>query len=67
MHARAATNSSTNRQVVGRQQSHAANFAKVPDGRKQAIRALWIRNGRFYAQLKIENPITGFKNIAVCR
>ncbi len=31
------------------------------DGRKQPIRALWVRNGRFYAQLKIENPITGLK------
>jgi integrase len=61
MHTEAATRSSTNSPVVGRQQSHAANFAKVLDGRKQPIRALWVRNGRFYAQLKIENPITGFK------
>ena len=37
------------------------NFAKVLDGRKQPIRGLWVRNGRYYAQLKIENPITGFK------
>jgi integrase len=61
MHAKAATRSSTNRPVVGGHKSHAANFAKVLDGRKQPIRALWVRNGRFYAQLKIENPITGFK------
>ena len=61
MNAEAATRSSTNRLVVGRQQSHGVNFAKVLDGRKQPIRALWVRNGRFYAQLKIENPITGFK------
>jgi hypothetical protein len=31
------------------------------DGRKQPIRGLWVRNGRFYAQLKIENPVTGIK------
>ncbi len=61
MNTEAATRSSTNRLVVGRQQSHDANFAKVLDGRKQPIRALWVRNGRFYAQLKIENPITGLK------
>jgi integrase len=41
--------------------SHAASFAKVLDARKHPIRALWVRNGRYYAQLKIENPITGIK------
>jgi integrase len=61
MKAKAATSSSTNRLIVDRQQSHDSNFAKVLDGRKQPIRALWVRNGRFYAQLKIENPVTGLK------
>lgn len=42
-------------------QLHAATFAKVFDARKQPIRALWVRNGRFYAQLKVEDPITGEK------
>ena len=60
MHAEAATRSSTSVQV-GQRQSHSSNFSKVVDGRKQPIRALWERNGRFYAQLKIENPITGLK------
>ena len=41
--------------------SHAASFAKVLDARKHPIRALWERNGRYYAQLKIENPVTGIK------
>jgi integrase len=41
--------------------SHVASFAKVLDARKHPIRALWERNGRYYAQLKIENPITGIK------
>jgi integrase len=51
--------SSTNK-AEGRQ-SHAPSFAKVFDARKQPIRALWVRNGRFYAQLKVENQITGEK------
>lgn len=41
--------------------SHVPTFAKVLDGRKQPIRGLWLRNGRFYAQLKVENPLTGIK------
>jgi integrase len=52
---------STNSLIVGRHKSHGVNFSKVLDGRKQPIRALWVRNGRFYAQLKIENPVTGLK------
>jgi integrase len=40
---------------------HAPTFAKVLDGRKQPIRGLWIRGERYYAQLKIENQITGVK------
>jgi integrase len=42
-------------------QAHGATFAKVVDGRKHPIRGLWVRNGRFYAQLKVENAITGVK------
>ena len=61
MKAQATASNSTNGLVVGRHQSHGDNFAKVFDGRKQPIRGLWVRNGRFYAQLKIENPITGLK------
>ncbi len=38
-------------------------FSKVLDGRKQPVRGLWERNGRFYAQLTIENPITGVKKV----
>lgn len=39
---------------VKRQSRHAGSFAKVLDGRKQPIRGLWVRNGRFYARLSIE-------------
>jgi integrase len=38
-------------------------FSKVLDGRKQPVRGLWERNGRFYAQLTVENPITGVKKV----
>jgi integrase len=61
MKAEATIRSSTNSPVVGRHLSHDSKFAKVLDGRKQPIRGLWVRNGRFYAQLKIENPVTGLK------
>lgn len=42
-------------------QVQAASFIKVLDGRRQPVRGLWIRGTRFYAQLRIENPITGIK------
>lgn len=42
-------------------QSHAATFSKAVDGRKQEIRGLWVRNGRFYARMSVENAITGIK------
>lgn len=44
-----------------RRQSHGPNFAKALDGRKRPIRGLWVRNGRFYARLNLENPVTGIK------
>lgn len=36
-------------------------FAKALDGRKQPIRGLWIRNGRYYARLNVEDLRTGKK------
>jgi integrase len=59
--ASATAGSSTAVQSRSSTNQHDAKFAKVFDGRKQPIRGLWVRNGRFYAQLKIENPITGVK------
>src|SRR5215831_8884063 len=53
---------STNEESNQRQ-SHAPTFAKVKDGRKQDIRGLWVRNGRYYARLSVENPITGNKKV----
>ncbi len=37
-------------------------YQKVRDGRKQPIRGLWVRNGRYYARLTVEDPNTGQKN-----
>jgi integrase len=42
-------------------QSHGLKFTKVKDGRKQPVRGLWVRNGRYYARLNVENPVTGAK------
>jgi integrase len=38
-----------------------ARYQRVYNGRKQAIRGLWKRNGRFYARLSVEDPNTGRK------
>src|ERR1035438_9857792 len=46
-----------------KRQSHALSFAKVLDGRKQPIRGLWVRNRRYYAQMTVENPVTGIKKV----
>lgn len=50
-------------QTSNKRASHAGTFAKVLDGRKQPVRGLWVRNGRFYAQLTIEDPNTGAKKV----
>src|SRR6267142_859957 len=61
MNANATVRSSTGRSST--KQVHPATFAKVMDGRKQPIRGLWQRNGRFYAQLTVENPLSGEKRV----
>ena len=38
-------------------------YQKVRDGRKQPIRGLWQRNGRFYARLAVEDFNTGKKAV----
>ena len=43
------------------QGSHGQTFAKVLDKRKQPIRGLWVRNGRYYAQLTFEDGDTDNK------
>ena len=63
MKANAMTSTSTDQNQAVKRQSHAGTFAKVLDGRKQPIRGLWIRNGRYYAQLTIEDSKTGNKSV----
>ena len=48
-------------QVQAKRARHAGSFAKARDGRKQPIRGLWIRNGRFYARLSVETGDGGKK------
>lgn len=38
-------------------------FVKVADARRQPIRDLGKRNGRYYARLAIEDPNTGHKQV----
>lgn len=40
-----------------------AQYRKVYDARKRRIRGLWERNGRFYAQLTLEDANTGKKEV----
>jgi integrase len=51
--------STTHTNQVGGKSHHEAKFTKVFDGRKRAIRGLWKRNDRFYAQLTLFDPVTG--------
>ena len=51
---------------VKRQSRHGDTFAKVLDGRKQPIRGLWIRNGRYYARLSVEDSSNGLKTCPPC-
>jgi integrase len=47
------------KQTNDSQCQHGLTFAKVLDGRKQPIRGLWVRNGRYYARLAFEDGSTG--------
>ena len=49
-----ATVSSDGTNTDNKRQSHAAEFKQVLDGRKQPIRGLCVRNGRYYARLSFE-------------
>jgi hypothetical protein len=40
-----------------KRQSHGFQFIKGLDGRKQPIRGLWVRNGRFYARLNLNSSV----------
>ncbi len=40
-----------------------ATYQRVHDERKRPIRGLWVRNGRYYAQLTLEDEHTGEKKV----
>jgi hypothetical protein len=48
---------------VRSQQHRRSHYQKVLDDRKRPLRGLWIRNGRYYAQLTVEDPHTGIKQV----
>jgi integrase len=49
--------------IVSRDQHRGAAYTKVLDKRKRPIRGLWERNGRYYAQLTVEDQQTGVKQV----
>jgi hypothetical protein len=51
------------RTAVSQNQYRHATYSKVMDKRKRPIRGLWERNGRFYAQLTVEDQVTGVKQV----
>jgi len=51
------------RTVVSPNQHRCAAYSKVMDKRKRPIRGLWERNGRYYAQLTVEDQVTGIKQV----
>jgi len=49
--------------IVIPKQHRAAAYIKVIDKRKRPIRGLWERNGRYYAQITVEDQVTGIKQV----
>ena len=49
--------------VVSQNQHRASRYNKVLDQRKRPIRGLWERNGRYYAQITVEDQVTGIKRV----
>ena len=49
--------------VVSKARHRSLPYSKVFDERKRPIRGLWVRNGRYYAQLTIEDEHTGRKQV----
>lgn len=49
---------------MGQHQTHRdATYQKVFDLRKRPVRGLWMRNGKFYARLSVEDHETGNKSV----
>ena len=63
MQAKASASHIVNSAVISPRQHRAARYSKVLDQRKRPIRGLWERNGRYYAQITVEDQITGVKQV----
>jgi integrase len=50
-------------QAVRSRQHRRHQYHRVYDERKRAVRGLWVRNGRYYAQLTLEDLETGRKRV----
>ena len=50
-------------QAVRSRQHLRHQYHRVHDERKRAVRGLWVRNGRYYAQLTLEDFETGRKRV----
>src|SRR5271169_6495802 len=55
-------NPATSKINIKRQHS-TVTYKKVLDQRKRPIRGLWERNGRYYAQITVEDQNTGLKQV----
>jgi len=53
----------TNEVGNSRQHNSTGSYTKVLDKRKHAIRGLWQRNGRYYAQMTVEDGVSGVKRV----
>jgi len=50
-------------QIVHTRLHRPSQYQKVTDGRKRQIRGLWVRSGRSYAQLTVEDEHTSLKKL----
>jgi integrase len=53
----------TTNTIVSSKQHRRTTYSKVMDKRKRPIRGLWERNGRYYAQITVEDQVTGIKRV----
>lgn len=63
MQSNAIESTAINRTVVAKRQHRVGTYRKVLDQRKHPVRGLWRRNGRYYAQLTVEDPNTAVKRV----
>jgi integrase len=59
----AVTERTDNLTTLGPKPNRHAAYSKVLDLRKRPIRGLWERNDRYYAQMTVEDPVSGIKQV----